>query len=40
MITMKVTSCMVEFRLVLVVVVLVEGKIWSSVVSSMNLGIL
>ena len=38
--TMKVTSCMVEFRLVLVVVVLVEGKTLSSVVSSMNLGIL
>ena len=36
--TMKVTSCMVEFRLVLVV--LVEGKTLSSVVSSMNLGIL
>ena len=36
--TMKVTSDMVEFRLVLVV--LEEGKTWISVVSSMNLGIL
>ena len=36
--TMKVTSDMVELRLVLVV--LEEGNTWTSVVSSMNLGIL